>query len=218
LPASHPLGATGLGGPAFDPAAGRALLVAAGWADTDGDGVLDREGQPLVVGLAAGPAGNAARERLLRAVQAQLLDHCGIAAAPQTLTSGELVADWPDGGVFGRRFDLALFAWNVGAAPPCGLFLSEQIPGDDNPAGANAGGYAAADYDQACRRALAALDLPSAAGDYRLAQQAFVRDLPALPLFFWPRAGLARPGVVGYGVDATAESELWNVEAMTVEE
>jgi peptide/nickel transport system substrate-binding protein len=215
LPAGHPWAATDLAAASFDPAAGRALLAAAGWADADADGVLDREGQPLALGLAAGPAGSAARERLLAAVQSQLRENCGIAAAPQTLTSGELVADWPDGVVFGRRFDLALFGWSVGAAPPCGLFLSEQIPGDSNPAGANAGGYAAADYDQACRRALAAFDQPSAAGEYQRAQQAFVRDLPALPLFFWPRAGLAHPGVVGYALDATSESELWNIEAVT---
>lgn len=34
---------------AYDPARARALLAEAGWADTDGDGVLDRAGRPLVL-------------------------------------------------------------------------------------------------------------------------------------------------------------------------
>jgi peptide/nickel transport system substrate-binding protein len=215
LPADHPLAAAPAADIAFDPALGRALLAEAGWTDTDGDATLDRDGQPLALTLAGGPVGNAAREALLAAVQAQLLANCGVALTLQPLTNGELVGDWPDGVIFGRRFDLALFGWRVGAAPPCGLFLSEQVPGDANPAGANAGGYASPEFDAACRRALAALDLPAAAAEHRLAQGFFARDLPALPLFFWPRVGLARSEVAGYSVDAISESELWNVEFYT---
>lgn len=218
LPADHPLAEAALAGAAFDPAAGHELLAGMGWTDTDGDGVLDREDQPLALTLAAGPVGNPAREGLQTAVQAQLLANCGIVIAIQTLTSGELMGDWPDGVIFGRRFDLALFGWRVGAAPPCGLFLSEQVPDDDNPAGANAGGYASAEFDLACRRALTALDGPAAAGAHRAAQRIFARDLPGLPLFYWPRVGLARAGVVRYGVDPTSESELWNVEVVTNDE
>jgi peptide/nickel transport system substrate-binding protein len=203
LPASHPLYAEGVAAYTFDPARGRALLAEAGWTDTDNDGRFD---QALTV------AG--ANEALLRALAEQWLANCGVGVSVRPLTTGELRGDWPLGVVFGRRFELAVFGWRVGAVPPCGLYTSGQIADEASPGGANAAGYASAAFDAACQRALSAPD--AAATAHAEAQQLLRADVPMLPLYFRPRHGVALPGVEGYALDSSSESELWNIEVIEV--
>ena len=46
-------------------------------------------------------------------------------------TGGSWFAEGPVGRVFGRRFDLAEFAWIGKALPDCGLYLSENTTGPE---------------------------------------------------------------------------------------
>ncbi len=134
---------------AFDPGRGRARLAELGWGDADGDGRLERQGTPLTVTLVSGPG---ARE-LPAAIAAQLTEHCGLTVEVRALTEGEWTADWPDGVLFGRQFELALVAWR---AAGCAPFQTVQIADAANPGGANFTGYSQPDVDAACRRAWAA--------------------------------------------------------------
>lgn len=193
-----------------DPVQGRAVLAELGWADSDGDGILDKAGTPLRLTVAASN-----NQLPITNYQLQMQVNCGIETEIRPLTLGELIGDWPDGVVFGRRFDLALLTWKVGEARPCALWLAAQIPDDSNPGGANAAGYRNPDYDAACRRALTTLDPVRAAPSYAEAQRLFDRDLPALPLFFQVKVAAALPGVQGFALDATSESELWAIEAIS---
>ena len=54
-----------------DPAGARALLRARGWIDTDGDGILDKDGKPLALGLNF-PGQSAPRGQMALQVQEQL--------------------------------------------------------------------------------------------------------------------------------------------------
>ena len=54
----------------YDPDQGRALLEEAGWADADGDGILDKDGEPLAVEYIT--FGGAANRRTAEIIQAQL--------------------------------------------------------------------------------------------------------------------------------------------------
>ena len=209
-----------------DPARGRALLAEMGWTDSDGDGTLEKNGKPLKLSLVGGPVGDSLREGLLTEIQTELKANCGIVVETRLLTQGELAADWPDGVIFGRRFDLALFGWNVGVVPPCALFTTAQIASDSNPGGANDTGYSNPDFDAACQRALLPpLSPPTLFWDTRQseaakfhfeAQDIFARDLPLLPLFFRIKTAAVRREVADFTLDSTSPSELWNIETLKI--
>ena len=106
LPSSHPLVAPDTTPVPFDPAQGRGLLAQAGLLPQ----VVTR-----TLTLAATPptsrSSRPSKDSCKQIVAKTLL---------QTLSLSDLAGDWPDGVIFGRRFDLAVFnrAW---AVPPCEL-------------------------------------------------------------------------------------------------
>lgn len=215
-PHARPHFPAGLDDLAFDPAQGRALLAELAWSDSDGDGALDQAGVELRLILAAGPPGDPLREALAAGLAAQLDANCGIRVDVQTLTAGERSADWPDGALFGRRFDLALVGWNTAQSGACAALTTRQIASDLNPAGANLAGYSRPAFDDACRRARTALDPALAAQARAEAEGLLASDLPLLPLVFRLRVIGLRPEVAGLAPDPTAASELWSLETATV--
>jgi peptide/nickel transport system substrate-binding protein len=223
--AEHPLHAGGqLQHWSYNPSQALALLEEVGWTDEDGDGVREAKGVPNV---AAGTpfsvtllttSEQPAREHTAR-ILTEDLAACGIRLGVKRLPAVEFFADGPDGPIFGRQFDLALFSWLNGLEAPCGLYLSSQIPGPENWwATSNNSGYSSAEYDATC---LAALDaLPGTDGYVRFHQEAqhiFSQDLPALPLYFVPKLVAARPGVSGVMLDPTEYLEMWNIEEFSIQ-
>jgi peptide/nickel transport system substrate-binding protein len=198
----------------FNPAAGQALLAEAGWADSGSDGVRQRANQRLLLDLVSAPEGSPFRESLLGFIQAQLLDNCGIETRPTLHDAAELYSPWPNGPLFGRRFDLGTFPWRTGIEPPCDLYLTDAIPSDQNPGGANNTGYSNPEFDQACLAARQALDETERRERHQAAQVIFSQDLPSVPLFFRSRLSASSPRLQGYALDATAASDLWNIEAL----
>ncbi len=212
----------------FDPQGGAALLEAAGWSDADNDPATLRLSRS-VTGLADGSelrvrllvAQDDERERAA-AIVAESLAGCGMAVDLQVIPGAELLAPGPQGVVFGRNFDLALFGWAQSVEPPCGLYLSAQIPGPEQNAsmgwgGANAGGYQSEAFDQACRQArLNLADAPAYLQGQRAAQAVFAQDLPAIPLYTRLRVTAARAGVCNLQVDASTTAPLWNLEDIFV--
>jgi peptide/nickel transport system substrate-binding protein len=216
VPADHPAFEAAAARYAFDPPQGRSLLEQAGWLDLDGDGVRERGQRRLAVTLVSGPAESEFRQQLLSAISAQLREHCGIEAEPVFEPVETLYDIWPDGVLFGRRFDLGAFPWRTGLTPPCDLYLTGAIPSGENPGGTNNTGYSNPDFDQACQTALGALDEAARLAAHQQAQVIFAADLPSLPLFFRPKLAAARPLVAGLRLDSTAASLLWNIEALTL--
>jgi peptide/nickel transport system substrate-binding protein len=196
----------------YDPAHGRDLLSQAGWTDSNGDGVIDKSGVPLTTSL----AGDAAYLPLMQAIQSQLQANCGIALALHTLTVSELQGDWPEGVIFGRRFDLALFAWQAGALLPCALYTTAEMASAQNPGGANDTGYSNPDFDAACQKVVFPFDSNLASPDNLETQHLLARDLPMLPLGFELRHAAFRPGVLRYTLDPSSPSELWNIENISL--
>jgi peptide/nickel transport system substrate-binding protein len=223
IPPEHPLYAEGLTEYAYDPDAGMALLDEMGWTDDDGDGVREAHG---VEGVADGTllefkwqSTTAPMRVTYMQIYQQNLAECGFQVNLENMSATEYFADGPEGPVFGRRFDTASFAWLTGVEPSCDLYLTEQIPAEDNAwAGQNSPGFSLEEYDAACNRALQALP---GTEDYieghKDAQRIFSEQLPVVPLFLRLKLAASRPGVTGFIMDPTENSEMWNIEAFDLE-
>jgi peptide/nickel transport system substrate-binding protein len=224
VPPDHPLYAGGqLYHWDYDPAGGMSLLEEVGWLDEDGDGIREAHGVtgvtnrvPFSVTLLT-TSDYPPREQTAQ-ILSENLAACGIGLAAEYLPVEEFFADGPDGLVFGRQFALALFSWMNGLDAPCGLYLSNEIPGPENWwAASNNPGYASDDYDAACRSALDALPGTEAYTRFHHeAQRILSYDLPVLPLYSVPKLVAVRPGVSGVTLDPGQYLELWNIEVFDV--
>lgn len=221
VPSDHPLYAENqLYRWDYDPLAGMSLLEEVGWRDENRDGIREAHGVPAVsdrtpfsVTLLT-TSGYPAREQAAQ-ILSENLAACGIGVVVKSISDEEFFADGPDGLVFGRQFDMALFSWMNGLDAPCELYMSSQIPGPENWwATSNNPGYTSDDYDAACLTALNALPGMAAFDSFhREAQRVLSYDLPILPLYSVPKLVAVRPGVSGVLLDPSQYLELWNIEA-----
>ena len=91
----------------YDPARARTLLAAAGWTDTNGDGILDRRGKPFAFELMTN-AGNEIREDICQMVASQL-HRVGITVHVRFIEWGTMLSRLEHG-----NFDAYVNAWREG--------------------------------------------------------------------------------------------------------
>jgi peptide/nickel transport system substrate-binding protein len=152
----------------YSPETAGGLLDQAGWVDSDGDGVRDRDGQPLAFIL----LGN--NTPLLDEIAA-MWAAVGVQATPQTVTLPGLTADF----LAPRTFDAAVAYWELSGDPdPYPLWHSTQIQ-----QGQNYGGWDERAADEAIERARATTDRGKRREDYVLWQRLFADEAPALLLY-----------------------------------
>ena len=226
VPTVHPLyPAEGVTEWPYDPAAGNALLDDAGYDQRDADGFrLGPDGARLAPTLGT-TAGNALRLRVSQMFRDDMAA-CGIDVALYYLPAGEWFAGGPEGVLFGRRYDLGLFAWLTDVEPPCDLYLGSRVPGPLGETFAATGapytgwggdnqnntGWANAAYDAACQTALGSLPgTPAYEQSHMAAQRIFAEELPVLPLFLSLKVSATRPDVFNFSLDPTQNSELYNI-------
>jgi peptide/nickel transport system substrate-binding protein len=224
IPPQHPLyDQAALTQYAHDPQRGQALLAEAGWQDGNGDGVVEASGVPGV-GNGAPLAATLLMPGQRPEVAAQIasdLGQCGFSiTVAEPVDPVLFFATSEESPVFGRRFDLASFAWLSDAQPACHLFLTREIPTAQTLwQGFNVTGYQNEAYDVACLQALrAAPGMEMYAASHLEALRLFNAELPVVPMYQQLRAAVARPDIAGLELDPTAQSELWNVELLSRQE
>lgn len=223
VPPAHPHFVAELTPIPFDPPAGSRLLDEVGWRDLDGDpdtprtalGVVNvPDGTALVVDYVTSEA--PLRAEIAGRLAASLAE-CGVQLNVRSLSTADLYAPGPEGVLFGRRFDLAEYAWEAGADVPCFLYQSSQIPtAENNWLKVNVTGYSSPAYDSACQAARMAN--PAQAQSYAQkqaeVQRIFSQELPSVPLYFRLKMAISRPDLCGLDMDVTARSALWNLEEL----
>lgn len=203
IPPQHPLyEQAGLNQYTYDPERGRALLAEAGVSSLPATLLTLPQGQAVAAQIAAD------------------LGQCGFSVTVSEVDPALFFAASEESPVFGRRFDLAVFAWSSNAQPACHLFMSREIPTSQTLwQGFNVTGYQNEAFDAACLQAQrAAPGMAQYEAGHLEALRIFNVELPVVPLYQQLRAAVARADIAGLDVDPTAQSELWNVELLSREE
>jgi peptide/nickel transport system substrate-binding protein len=94
----------------FDPTRAAQLLAEAGWVDDDGDGIRDRDGEPLRLRLSTN-GGNAIREAIAILAQQYYLA-VGVAAEVELIHWGNFLED-----ALTHNFDIVVFSWPLALDP-----------------------------------------------------------------------------------------------------
>lgn len=165
---------------AYSPDNGNALLEQAGWTDTDGDGIRDKDGKPLQLTLTTTNA--QFRQTWAAVAEGQLAD-CGILVIRQHTPASWWFGDTT--GLARRDFELGAYAW-VGQADPGGrtLYACDQIPTPENNwEGQNVMGWCNEAASKAIVAANNTLDRDERIKQYDIVQKAFADDMVSLPLF-----------------------------------
>jgi len=148
------------------------------------------------------------------------LASCGIEAEIVVQDWDTLMQPGPDGLLFGRKFDMAQFAWELTLEPSCTLFVSDEIPGpypefSRGWGGGNLSGYSNPAFDTACSDAR--LSLPGSetyVQAHQRAQSIFAEDLPVIPLYQRIRLVALRPDLCNLVLDPSANSALSHLELL----
>ncbi len=194
----------------YDPEQARALLDEMNYTDIDGDGLRESpEGQPFALNLLTSeqtPVRQFIAEQFKQDMQA-----IGLQINLETRSTQELYS--PQGPLFQRQFQLALFGW-LRTVDPDGavLWSCAAIPNEINGwTGDNFTGWCIDTADEAIRSATSGIDQDARAQSYAQQQQVFTRELPVLPIFARQQVVLSAPGIVNVQPDVFAPV-TWNVE------
>ena len=118
----------------YNPDQARALLEEAGWVDSDGDGIRDKDGAKMSLEITT-TSGNKLRELAEQVIQEQLKE-VGIELVINNVPSATLFGGWDAGGPLKRgNFDIAMDTWGPGIDPDAFLtilFHSSSIPTEEN--------------------------------------------------------------------------------------
>jgi peptide/nickel transport system substrate-binding protein len=153
---------------AYDPEKAKALLDEAGWQDSDGDGVRDRDGVKLAFVLLGD------NQEMVESIATQWAK-IGVQVAPQPVTLAGLIGDF----LVPRAYDAAIVHWEQAGDPdPYPLWHSTQIK-----AGQNYAGWDDRATDEAIEKARAITDRAARQGYYKEFQRIFAEEVPALLLY-----------------------------------
>lgn len=216
VPPDHPLIPTDLMTWGYDVAAANALLDASGYVDFNGDGLRQDPLSSRTFRVTLGITRNNPTQQRLGELFAHNMADCGIVVQLETHSPAEWFA--PQGSLFGRRFDLAIFPWITDLTPACAFYTTASIPTEANSwQGNNETGWSNPAFDTACKQAQQTFwgsDTFAAASQETF--HLFAQELPSLPLFHYLKVSVTHPAVRFFQPDTTQPSELWNLYQLDI--
>jgi peptide/nickel transport system substrate-binding protein len=229
LPKAHPFYPEELSIWPHDVSEANRLLDAAGYRDANGDGYRQdpRTGDIFRFTITTTDLYQLNRQIVNRV--SEELRQCGLVVDTEILPSENWYAGGESSKLFGRRYDLGHLALPIRQEPFCDLFTSWEItgpadavhPGSRQPYagwdGLNSTGWWTRGYDEACKTAVQSWpDSSEYTANHTQAQITFANNLPMIPLFPRLKFAAARPEIIGFQMDTTQESELWNLYSLDI--
>lgn len=153
--------------PTFNVEGAVALFKEAGWTDSNGDGVLDKDGKDLAVMLAT-HSEDPNRVQTIEFMQANF-EAAGVKATAQ-------ITDWPSFStnyVQQSKHQIALLGW-LNIVDPDRLMFSQLTTGGPT----NWGGYSNPEVDKLLQQGRSTLDVAGRAKAYQAAAEILAKDLP----------------------------------------
>jgi len=139
-----------LGVTQHDVAQANALLDAAGWVDSNGDGTRDKDGVELVLRYGST---NAGWRNNIQAVVQQQLAEVGVGTILEAYPASEFFGSWANNGINAvGEYDLSQYANNTALTNPANVSVYEalncaQIPSETNQGGQNFTGFCSEEMD-----------------------------------------------------------------------
>ena len=203
--------------PGGNPAEARRLIAEAGWTDTNGDGIVEKDGRPLQISLYV-PSDNQPRLRAADEMARQLrLVGIGVSVQPADFSTAILARISP----LGRPpfdFDAIFLGWNRSGMDPdtFALFHSSQIPTEAAPSLLNFTGFAAPEYDSLAIEGRSVYDFARRRQIYARIQTIIADQLPYYFLWAEKNALVAAPRLKGE-IDFSSPRYIWNIVQWWIE-
>ncbi len=195
----------------FDPEASRAALEGAGWVDSDGDGIREKDGIRLKIELCT--TTRQVRIDTLTLGAAWLKD-VGIEAIVNPVSPADIFADYNESTrdtpcvLSHSNFDIAEHAFLSSFDPNSGFatYHSSQF----NPNGGNDASITNADLDAALEAVRDNVDFVVIRDAMETFQEIYVRDIIEIPLYYRKNVELASPKVGNFFANPTQAGPTWN--------
>jgi peptide/nickel transport system substrate-binding protein len=183
----------------YNPARAKALLAEAGWKDTDGDGVVDKAGQPFSFTILTNQ-GNEERKKIAELVQ-QRLREIGVAAEIRTLEWAAFIKEF----IKKRRFEAIILGWGIGLDPDQFDVWHSSKTGPDE---LNHISYASPEADRMLELGRASCKREERKKHYHRLQEILAEDQPIIFLYF--RDSLPAVASRVHGIEPSPNGIIYN--------
>lgn len=181
----------------FDPETAKALLAEAGWRDTNGDGILDKNGVPFVFEIILNQ-GNEVRRKSAEIIQRRLAQ-IGITVKIRTVEWSAFLKEF----INKRKFEATILGWTIPMDPDLYNVWHSSKTGPEE---LNFVSYANPEVDELLEKGRGTFDLKERKRAYDRVQEILAEELPyiflyvpdAMPIFSARVRGI-EPAPIGIG-------------------
>ena len=184
----------------YDPAAAKALLAEAGWKDSDGDGVVDKNGRPFAVTLYTYPQRPGLRP-IIQALQAQFQE-IGLKTEVRVMDYSAITKDM-------KPEDMRLIAGATAMIPDADYFLRNYYYSQGN---SNTWGYNNPEVDRLLDQGSQTVDPEKRRDTYRKAQTLIYEDMPIVPVSYYGVNMVMKPEVKNFVFNPVAHDFMLNTD------
>ncbi|MFQ5829025.1 MAG: peptide-binding protein [Candidatus Methylomirabilia bacterium] len=183
----------------YDPEKATALLGQAGWRDTDGDGVLDKNGKPFAFTILTNQ-GNDERKKVAQIIQ-QRFKAVGVAVEIQIIEWAAFIKEF----IHKRRFEAVILGWGIGLDPDqYDIWHSSKTAPDE----LNFISYANPEVDRLLERGRGSCRREERKPHYDRLQEVLAGDQPIIFLYF--RDALPAVSSRVHGIEPSPNGILFN--------